>query len=175
MVFWICDSTFCAADSFIKQPYSVSSSCGLPCLILDKASDNFLIKMSWMDSWTRNRFEEQQVCPAFSSRPSTAAAIAFEMSASSSMIKGSFPPNSKKTRLSVFAPISASETPTSVLPVREIAFTLGLFARIFPINSPEPVMICSTLPGISCSIQRAIIFINVRGGRLRALQLRRFL
>jgi hypothetical protein len=86
------------------------------------------------------------------------------LTASSSTIKGSFPPNSKKTRLSVFAPISASETPTSVLPVREIAFTLGLFARIFPINSPEPVMICSTLPGIPCSIQRAIIFINVRGG-----------
>jgi hypothetical protein len=81
----------------------VSSSIGSPTLSEAVRSENASVNRGWMDSWTRTRFVQMHVCPAFRNFDAATSLAAFSMSASSKTRKGALPPSSRETRLSVCA------------------------------------------------------------------------
>ena len=83
-------------------------------------------------TWTKILLAQMQVWPAFLKADDTVIWAAVSTSASSKMIKGALPPNSRDTRLTVSAAPAASFLPTPVEPVKPIFRTVSDAIKVSP-------------------------------------------
>jgi hypothetical protein len=103
----------------------------------------FAVNASATASCTYTRSTPTQVCPALDIPPHTAASAAAARSASASTSRGSLPPHSTSTGVSVSAQAAITRLAVAVEPVNAIMPTPGARQSAAPV-SPNPVTTCST-------------------------------
>ena len=113
---------------------SASSTFSAPIFAVSAAT-----KRSWIPCCTTNRLDAVQRWPVEKNALCSATFTAVSRSASSSTTCGFLPPISSCTFASRAAHCCATRLPTSTEPVKLIASTSGVVARISPTTEPRPI------------------------------------
>jgi len=150
----MCSSTLATALSSMSGPMLVVGSIPGPTVSDRTRCANFEAKASYTPSWTRTRFVQTQVCPAFRNFEVSSASTASSRSASSKTRKAAFPPSSSEIFLTVSALCRIRTRPTSVEPVKVSFRTIGFAVNSPPISAADPVRTFRTPLGIPASSPR---------------------
>ena len=130
-------------------PTSVASSMGFPNRTFFASATNASVKASATLSNTYTRSMDVHTCPAFKKPPQDVPLAATSISASSQMITGSFPPNSRETFFKLSAASLAILFPVTTDPVNVMTGTSGCLTSASPAFFPYPVITFITPAGIS--------------------------
>lgn len=146
---WTMASTLSRWRSLISGPINVFGSAGLPWRTLAKFRAISSTISSWCFLGTNSRDVSAQPWPAWVTMLNAANMAAAAKSASSSMITADLPPNSRKTRLTVWLAAAMILRPTAVDPVKVITSTSGLVVSASPTAGPEELSTFTTPGGMS--------------------------
>ena len=134
-------------------PCKLSGCNGSPTVNFFVRSMNAVLNESYTLASMIILLPHKQICPWLLKEDCTTVSSIFSQLQSAKMMVGFFPPNSKDNFLNRGAAIEAILSPARVLPVNEMAFTLGCCTMASPQRGPVPCTMLSTPSGKPASLQ----------------------